>query len=447
MKFRKFGQVLLASAVSTGMMFGVTSCANDFTVGYVYVTGTQPAGGSGSGGQIGAYREDNNNGTLKNVVGSPFGSGGTNPVRAIVPSGGRFLFVLNAGVLTVDSAGNITHTGDSISVFSIGGYGQLAFQHAYATQGIGPIRLSADSTGTHLFVLDSYSPIGNASGNITTVSTTQTANFPCLASDGYYRAAGDITVFDIDPSTGRLSLVPNQQQQNLTYFPVGCFPVDFHVTPSDVFTFDAGSTTNSDVETVYTYAVSGSSGQLTQTQNAPQPIPSTDVVSIGSDSGNSHLYFVDAGLNTIFPYSVGSGGALVAISGGPTVNSNSSVGNPQQLISVAGSPNTFVYVANAGTGNETNLGQSDLSGYVVNSSTGHLDNPTVQSPYLGAPSGVVCLFEDPSNQYIYSVGSADNSIVGRHFDPQTGSLVALKKGTAFPTVGTPSWCLGISSTR
>ena len=446
MKFRKFGQVLLAAVVSTGMVFGVSSCANDFTVGYVYVTGTQPNGGTG--GQIGAYREDNNKGILRNVAGEPFGSGGQNPIRAIIPSGGRFMYVLNAGARTEDAAGNVTYTSSNVSVFSIGGYGQLSFQQSYNSQGIGPIRLASDSGGTHLFVLDQYSPIGNATGTITTASPTQTANFPCLDSAGVYRPVGDVTSFAIDTSTGRLSLVANQQQQNLTYFPVGCAPVDFHVTSSYIYTVDAGATSNNDVQTVYVYAVSGSTGQLTATQNAPLQTGAKSIVSINGNAGNTYIYLLDNVLNTIFPFTIGSQGALTAINSGPTVNSNSAVGNPQQLITVTGSPNTFVYVANAGPATGTNIGNSDISGYVINATTGHLDNPAYLSPYsLGTGAGVVCIFEDPSNQYIYTAGAADNSIIGRKLDPQTGSLIPLIAATAFPTVGTPSWCLSTTSTR
>jgi 6-phosphogluconolactonase (cycloisomerase 2 family) len=444
MKFRKFGQVLLAAVVSTGIMLGVSSCANDFTVGYVYVTGTQY-------NQIGVYREDNNNGILKNVIGQPFSSGGSNPIRAIIPSGNRFLYVLNAGVKAVDSSGNITYSGSNISVFTIGGYGQLTFQSSYQSQGLGPIRLAADSTGSHLFVLDSYAPIGNSVGPAQTFSSTQTANFPCEESPGVYRATGDITSFDIDPSTGRLSLVANQQQQNLTYFPVGCAPVDFHVTASYIYTMDAGAASNSDIQTIYVYAVSGSTGQLTQTQNAPLQTGTTDVVSMSANSSNSTIYLVDPGtgpLGTIFPFTVGNGGALVSVNSGVSANFNSSVGNPQQLISVSGSGGNYVYVANSGTGSQTNIGQSDISGYVLNSTTGHLDNPTYQSPYTkGVPAGVVCIFEDPSSQYIFSAGSAANTIQGLHFDPQTGSLVPLTKATAFSTVGTPSWCLAVSASH
>ncbi len=53
MKFRKFGRICLALAVSLGTGLGVTSCSTDHTVGYFYVTGSQY-------NQISGFRIDNN---------------------------------------------------------------------------------------------------------------------------------------------------------------------------------------------------------------------------------------------------------------------------------------------------------------------------------------------------------------------------------------------------
>ena len=74
MKFRKFGRIVLAMAVSLGLGFGITSCSTNFTVAFLYVTGSQY-------NQIGAFRIMNNTGNLANVGGSPYGSGGTDPIR------------------------------------------------------------------------------------------------------------------------------------------------------------------------------------------------------------------------------------------------------------------------------------------------------------------------------------------------------------------------------
>ena len=83
MKFRKFGRIALALAVSLGTGLGVTSCTTDNTVGYLWVTATQY-------GQISAFRIDHNLGILTPAQNSPYPSGGVNPVRAVVAGAGRF---------------------------------------------------------------------------------------------------------------------------------------------------------------------------------------------------------------------------------------------------------------------------------------------------------------------------------------------------------------------
>ena len=66
MKLRKMGQGALAAVATAGFLLGMTSCSNNHTVGYVYVTGTQY-------NQIGAYKEDNNQGELHAIDGKHFG--------------------------------------------------------------------------------------------------------------------------------------------------------------------------------------------------------------------------------------------------------------------------------------------------------------------------------------------------------------------------------------
>ena len=43
MKFTKFGKALAMGALSAGIVLGVTSCVESYTVGYLYVTGTVTA--------------------------------------------------------------------------------------------------------------------------------------------------------------------------------------------------------------------------------------------------------------------------------------------------------------------------------------------------------------------------------------------------------------------
>ena len=97
MKFTKFGKALLMSALSAGVILGVTSCVQSYTVGFLYVTGTVTAQ-SGGNGIISGFKIDHNTGKLTAIDGLPISSGGANPGRAVLLTGSRFLYVLNRGV-------------------------------------------------------------------------------------------------------------------------------------------------------------------------------------------------------------------------------------------------------------------------------------------------------------------------------------------------------------
>lgn len=446
MKLRNLGRALLLCVGAAGMTFGLTSCSNDHTVGYIYVLGTQY-------NQINVFREDNNNGHLTSVT-APLSSGGTDPIRAVVPSSDRFMYVLNQGTPTTDSSGNITYASSNITLFSIGGYGQLSEQLQYNSQGIGSQRIATNAAGTLLFVLDEYSPIGETTTTSPVVSsTTESSSYPCQdpTNPAIYHPVGAITVFSIDGSTGRLQVQLNQRQQGLSYFPVGCNPVDFRVTSSYVYTMDAGSPTNNDVETVNVQALAAS-GQLTPTQTgaiAVNPGGTADITAINGDNANRYIYLIDTANNLIYLYTIGTNGALTAITGSPYNNAgNSSAGGPIQT--VVDSTGKYLYVAD---GSDPALGinvsSASVGGYSIDATTGFLDSVLGDSPTNltedGTVSGPVCIFEDPTNQFVYVAGSLDNSITGRRINPDDGVLTPLNGAVAFPTVGTPSWCLGISS--
>jgi hypothetical protein len=68
MKFTKFGKALLMGALSAGIVLGVTSCVESYTVGFLYVTGTVTAQ-SGNDGIITGYKIDHNTGRLAEIHG------------------------------------------------------------------------------------------------------------------------------------------------------------------------------------------------------------------------------------------------------------------------------------------------------------------------------------------------------------------------------------------
>ena len=437
------------------MALGLTSCSNDHTVGYIYVLGTQY-------NQINVFREDNNNGHLTSVT-AALPSGGTDPIRAVTASS-RFLYVLNAGAPTTGAVGPGTsvtgYTSDNVTLFTIGGYGQLSQQLQYSPQGQGSLRVAVNSAGTFLYVLTEYAPIGQTTDTPAVISAYSTtgapANYPCqdASNPDIYHPVGAITAYSIDPSTGRLQVQVNQRQQGLSYFPVGCYPTDFRVTASYVYTMDAGSTTNGDLNTVNVQAVSG--GQLTPTQTNNVQVPDAVagvpplITAVNGDNANRYIYLLDTKDNYIYLYTIGTNGALTAITGSPYPNGNNSSVGSGPIQSIVDSTSKYLYVIDSGATSSVTNPEAQIGGYSIDATTGFLDTVLQDSPTNltqgGTISNPVCIFEDPTNQFIYMAGAADNSITGRRIDPNTGVLSNLNGAGTFPTVGTPSWCLGISST-
>jgi 6-phosphogluconolactonase (cycloisomerase 2 family) len=425
MKFSKVGQVLMALVVSLGFVFGVTSCTRSYTIGYLYVTGSQY-------NQISGFNINNQTGKLTPVKSSPFGTSGTNPIRAIVLSGGRFLYVLNQGDYSAGTASNV-------SLFEIGGDGVLTFQASYYSQGNNSISMLADSGGTHLYVLDEYAPVATA---------TCTVNGQTVAN-------GDITAFNIDGNTGRLSLITNQQVSTsagtqLTYFPIGCLPIEFKLSQGYIFTAQTGAASNKDSQTVFAYSQNTSSGQLTLTQNAPLQTGATNLTYINTDAQGKYVYLLDAGPDAvctaggqtqILPYTVGSGGILQSISTGKFCNDSTAVG-PNRLIT--DSKSKFLYVANT---SNTNVNQpfSEITAYTIDANSGSLAAIGGQPFSIGA--GPTCMLEDPSNQFLYVASFNDSNVTGKIIDPNSGVLNPLRVATSYTTSGNPTWCVASSRTQ
>ena len=429
MKFRKFGRISLALAVSLAMGMGVTSCSTDHTIGYLYVTGSQY-------NQISAFRIDNNLGNLVPIPNSPFGSGGFNPVKELVANAGKFLYVLNAGCggssqVACPADTPPSDSGANISLFTIGGKGALSFQAAYTSQGNQPIAIQTDASGAHLFVLDSTVP------DPTTCSYAVTTPASLC---------GDITAFNIDPNTGRLSLITNQQVKNpttgtnLPYFPIGSSPIYFVVVPSNsyIYVIEKGSGSAADPsQAVFVYGVS--SGQLTLTQNTPIPTYATELTYIYASS--KYVYLIDAENGTtagqILPYTIGTNGALQTLVHG-AVNNTGTTANPGPMI--VDHQNKFLYLTNQGPNLTQTSPASSVSAFSIDPTTGFL-MPLASPVPFGSGSSPRCILEDPSNQYLYTANYADSSVTGAVINSATGTLTNLRKSSTFATTGQPTWCV------
>jgi 6-phosphogluconolactonase (cycloisomerase 2 family) len=410
MRLSRIGRFSLALAVSVALGLGMTACGGG-TIGYIWVLGAQY-------NQIGGFKVDNFSGNLTSVLRSPFSSNGTNPVSLVIKPGGRYLYVVNKGNST---------TSGNISLFSVGGDGVLTFQQSYTSRGSSPVWAQIDATGGFLYVLDTLYP--------------DTPTYPNP------NGLGDITVFSIDNSTGRLQLVPNQQirdsnQTQLTFFPVGPNPTMMRVSNGCMFTINSGN------QTVFPYSI-GTSGQLTLTANSSISTGAGNLTSI-STSG-TYVYLTDAAATAdsaggrILPYTVtASTCALNTLTGG-AVNNLALTSNPVNTF--ADNRARSLYVLNRSSTDPNNRASS-ISAYTIDSTNGRLaplgtgGSASAGNPYA-VGSGPACMVEDTSNQYIYTANNIDSTITGFRIDSNSGELRNLTRGSTFPTVGQPT-CLALS---
>jgi len=404
MRLSRIGRISRAVVVSMAVVLGMSACGG-YTVGFMWVAGTQY-------NQIAGFKIDDYTGNLTTMVNSPYPSGGANPVSIAVRTGGNYVFVVNKG--TYNSKG-ISNGDGNIAVFAVGEDGVLTFQNTYTTAGNSPVWAMSDGTGSYLYVLDSQAPDYATTGN------------------------GDITVFGVDGSTGRLQLVPNQLIKNaagqqLNYFEVGKAPTMFRVGGACLYTLDSGD------QTIYPYGI-GSNGQLTIEINSTIPLGTVNATSL-TVSGN-YIFITDAGSplskgGAILPYTPGSGCSLSVQADGAVANLPLT-SNP--VYSMTDSKIKFLYVLNHG-GTNSNNANSTISAYVIEA-TGQLQPISDPNNPYPIGNGPVCIVEDPSNQYVYTSNSNDGSVTGRFINQNTGQLSDLSRGSVFPATGLAT-CLAVS---
>jgi 6-phosphogluconolactonase (cycloisomerase 2 family) len=383
------------------VVLGMSACGG-YTVGFMWVLGTQY-------NQISGFKIDDYTGNLTNMVNSPYTSGGVDPSSIAVRVGGNFVFVINKGTSIAKCDGNV-------SVFAVGEDGVLTYQLSYSTAGCSPVWASSDSTGSFLYVLDSQSP---AYGQV--------------GANGVVDHNGDITVFAVDGSTGRLQIVPNQLIKNpagqqLNYFEVGPAPTMLRVGGNCVYSLDSGD------QSIYPYGI-GSSGQLTVEQNSTVKINTTNATSL--NVGGSNIYVTDAGTNQIIPFTAGSGCSLAAQVDGPVANLPLT---SDPVFSLTDSKGKFLYVLNYGTTNSNNA-NSTISAYVIESTGALVPISDPENPYP-VGSGPICMVEDPSGQYVYT-SNFNGTVTGKFINQNTGQLSDLARGSTFQSALIGS-CLAIS---
>jgi len=293
---------------------------------------------------------------------------------------------------------------------------------------------------------DNYDTTYNSSTNACT-----------LALGSGVQTCGDISVFQIDPTTGDLSPVANAQVssgngEKLNYFPVPANPVDFVSSSGFVLTLTGAPTPTSFPYTggtaVWPYSYGATNGQLTLSQSNAQQLGIQQGNAIAS--AGSVIYVLDnepitvafngastTSLSQILPFTVGSGGTLQAELSG-VIPDDSALSNPVQIMME--SKGKSVYVANQGEGTGPNA-ESGIAGYLQTTTPSYQLSFIAGEPF-GPLSGPQCIVEDPSDHYFYTANSYSSDVTGYEFDQNSGDLRALQgAGTPSQLQGLATWCL------
>ncbi len=295
----------------------------------------------------------------------------------------------------------------------------------FPATGSNPVSLAMSPSGLYLFTADQFAPDGSG--------------------------RGDISVFAVNASTGKLTLVTNQNTfntngQQLSYFEVNYKPSQIVFAGGYILTLDQGyapgaviepATSSSAAVTctttcppdVFPYQLNAPTGQLILTQNQPLQTGSAPgaLTTMASGGSGSYLYLADAVANQILPFTVGTTGQLQTLVGGPVNNATAAV-DPDAIL--ANNNSKFLYVANFGP-SSINAPNSTITAYTINPTNGQLQLiPGATSSNVGsfpAGSGPIWMVEDPSNKYLYVANFNDSTITGNIIDANTGQLAALFK--------------------
>ena len=396
MTLSDIGKWLLAAASTAGVALAITSCGASNTVDVVYVTSNKQ-----NPGQINAYYLDSETGNLRQLVDSPYPSGGRDPVYDVTSPDGKNLYVAN-------------HDDNTIVRFAIGTDGKLYPLQTVNTPGTEPVSLAMNSAGTDLYVLDYYAPAAPGQPSYTDLNP----------------GPGAVIALPLD-ATGAMGAALTVGVSN--YFEVQCFPTNLALTPDGNYLFVTNTnavvvTTSPPVTgTVPTLpAACPNSGTLSgftlTTAGTPSALSGSpfstgtgsEPTGITADPGSGAIYVTDAALNLVYTYSIGGG--TIALT------STAITGTLPMGALVAGN---FLYVANYNGGS--------LSSYSLSSGV-----PVPLATTTSAAPGPLCMMLDPDvGRFLYTTNYIGGSVGGAEFNPSTGALVQ-NQGSPYLTAGQPT---------
>jgi 6-phosphogluconolactonase len=391
MKFRKFGQIVLASVVSLGLAAGITACTSR-TIDFVYViSATNP-------GQINVYESDSKSGALRQLSVSPYKEQYSTPSAILVSPDDEFLYVAYQG-------------SNVIVQYAVGSNGSLAAANAYSTPGSSPVALAMNEAGTYVYAAETYQP-GFGPSNPGT--------------------GGALIVYPRNSADGTLGTPlanPNIQTGNNQFYAVGANPSSVAVLANNnaIFVAERNDPTLG-AGSVHAFVV-GSGGALTPMGAGNSGLGAgvyaagVQPTSVIGDLTSTYVYVTDYKQNQLLGYTVQSGNSLV-----PMPNSPFKTGN--QPTSVTIDPrNKYLYV--------TNFTDATLSGFALDSVTGNLTALAGGLTAASTDPEPTCVFVEPAlARFVYTTNFLGNTVSGFLLNPNTGALTSTQ-GSPVPAAAQP----------
>jgi 6-phosphogluconolactonase len=233
-------------------------------------------------------------------------------------------------------------------------------------------------------------------------------NPPCTnctptSSDFVYEPnANQVSIFQVDSTSGTVTATPSPATGP-------AIPGGIVATSTNFIYVSDLTGTNDDV---YGYSVNASTGVLTPVPGSPFTAGLTaPTQGLATDPAGKFLYVTQANNNQIAAFTIGSNGALTAVSGSPY--------NTQDTFPIAAvvdSTGSFLYVSN----NQST--QGTISIFSINSSSGALT--LVGSPFPTSQPEPANLAVDPKGSYLYVPASGTNLVLGYSYS-STGALTVI----------------------
>jgi 6-phosphogluconolactonase len=384
MKFNKPIQLLAISAASLLAASFFSACST-LTVDFVYVTSAKAAGPNNYG-EVDVYEINSESGRMRQIITSPFPSGGRNPVAEAVSPDEADLYVIN-------------RDDNSIVQFIVGSDGKLYPQNTVNTPGIFPLAVTV--SGNFLYVVDTYQPLPTC--NPASPCSGSIAVFPMLnaAQAGALKPAQPADTLGTPVVNTSISASYWPLLLSGTAAPDVFVPTAVTVAGSSANVYITGYDSTTSIGYVFGFTT-GSDGTLTAISGFPVAV-GTHPSAVASDSTGSYLYVTDSVQNVVYGFQI-AGGGLTPLSGSPFATG----GQPSAI--VLDSTGKYAMVAN---GQDSNLG-------VYSVSSGSLNR---LGTYTTGTQPVAIGIDPSLNQYVFSANFLGNNVSGFQLNPSDGSLL------------------------